>query len=158
VPVNRGHLGRRYGPYQFTVGVESLRDFAAAVGGGVPGRVYATPPLDAHPWTWDPEAAASSPHGALVASPGYATLFAIQPFSFACKDPELGLDVLRLLHNGQELELFGPIRAGDVLQTTGEITRLQERANLDFIEVTTETVNQRGELVVRATWSAVIRN
>ena len=66
--------------------------------------------------------------------------------------------MLRLLHNGQELELLGPIRAGDVLQTTGEITRLQERANLDFIEVTTETVNQRGELVVRATWSAVIRN
>jgi acyl dehydratase len=158
VAVDRAHLGRRYGPYLFTVGVESLREIAAAIGGGVPGRVHAAPPVDAHPWTWDQEAAAASPYGALIASPGYATLFAIQPFSFACKDPELGLDLLRLLHNGQELELFGPIRAGDVLRTIGEITRLQERSRLDFIEVTTETVNQRGELVVRATWSGVFRN
>jgi acyl dehydratase len=158
VPVDKANLGRRYGPYQFVVSVESLRDFAAAIGGGVPGRVYATPPLDAHPWTWDQAAAAASPYGALVASPGYATLFAIQPFSFACRDPELGLNVVRLLHNTQELELMGPIRAGDVLLTTGEITRLQERGPLDFIEVTTETLNQDGELVVRGTWGAVIRN
>jgi len=158
VALNKAHLGRRYGPYRFTVGVESLRDFAAAIGGGIPGRVYAAPPIDAHPWTWDPDAAAASPYRALIASPGYATLFAIQPFSFACRDPELGINLVRLLHNGQDLELFGPIRAGDVLQTTGEITRLQERANLDFIEMTTETVNQGGKLVVRAAWSAVIRN
>jgi acyl dehydratase len=158
VAVDKAHLGRRYGPYLFTVGVEQLRDFTAAICGGVPGRVYAHPPLDAHPWTWDPAAAASSPYGGLIAPPGFATVFAIQPFSFACKDPALGLNVLRLLHNSQELELLGVVRAGDVIQTTGEITRLQERGPLDFIEVTTESVNQRGELVVRGTWGAVIRN
>jgi len=158
VPVNKALLGRRYGPYRFTVGVEQLRDFTATICGGIPGRIYAHPPVDAHPWCWDEEAAAASPHGALVAPPGFATLFAIQPFSFACKDPELGLNVIRLLHNGQELELLGVVLAGDVLQTTGEITRLQERGNLDFVEVTSETVNQRGELVVRGTWSAVVRN
>jgi acyl dehydratase len=157
VPVDRRHLGRRYGPYQFLVGAERIRDFAAATGGGVPGRVFASPPPDAHPWTWDDEAAASSPYGGLVASPGFAATFAIQPFSAACGDPALGLDVLRLLHAAQELELLAPIRPGDLITTTGEVTRLQDRANLDFIDVTTSSVNQRGVTVVRGVWTAVIR-
>lgn len=155
--IDKKHLGRRYGPFQFSVGVEQIRDFAAATGGGIPGRVFGTPPGDAHPWTWDAEAAARSPYGTVIAPPGFATTFAIQPFSAACGDPELRLNPLRLLHGGQELELLGPIRAGDLLTTTGEITRLQDRASLDFIDVTTTTVNQRGEVVVRGVWTAVIR-
>jgi acyl dehydratase len=158
VPVNKAHLGRRYGPYQFTVGAEQIRDFAAAIGGGVPGRVYAEPPLAQDPWSYDEAAAAASRYGALIAPPGFATAFAIQPFAAACRDPDLGLNTVRLLHNGQELELFGVIRPGDLLTTTGQITRLQERGPLDFVEVTTESVNQRGELVVRGVWSAIVRN
>jgi acyl dehydratase len=155
--IDRAHLGRRYGPYRFAVGAEQLKDFACATGGGVPGRVFESPPPHAHPWTWDEAAAAASPYGGLVASPAFAAAFAIQPFSAACSDPALRLDVLRLLHGGQELELLGPIRPGDLLTTTGEITRLADRGNLDFIDVTTVTVNQRGETVVRGVWTAVIR-
>lgn len=158
MPIDKQHLGRRYGPYVFTAGLEQIRDFAAATGGGVPGRVFGLAPSDAHPWTWDEAAAAASPHGGIVAPPGFATAFAIQPFSAACSDPALAVNVLRLVHGEQEMEWFGPIRPGDVLTTTGEITRIQERANLDFLEVTTTTVNQRGETVVRAVWTAIIRN
>ena len=158
MPIDKKHLGRRYGPFSFAVGAEQIRDFAAATGGGVPGRVFVTPPTHAHPWTWDEAAAAASPHGTLVASPGFATVFAIEPFSAACSDPALGINVLRLVHGGQELELDGVIRPGDVLTTTGEISRIQERGTLDFLDVTTSTVNQRGETVVRATWTAIIRS
>jgi hypothetical protein len=157
VAIDRRHLGRRYGPYRFTVGTEHLRDFAAAVGGGVPGRVFGTPPPQAHPWTWDEAAAAASPYRSLIAPPGFAAAFSIEPFSAACGDPELGIDVLRLLHGGQELELLGPVRPGDQLTTTGEISRLQDRGTLEFLEVSTTTVNQRGETVVRGVWTAVIR-
>jgi acyl dehydratase len=158
VAIDKRHLGRTYGPYTFTVGAEHIRDFAAVTGGGVPGRVFGMEPGEAHPWTWDEAAARASPYGALVAPPAFAATFAIQPFSAACSDPALEVNVLRLLHGGQEFELFGPIRAGDVLTTTGEITRIQERANLDFLEVTTTTVNQRGETVVIGTWMAIVRN
>jgi acyl dehydratase len=158
VPIDKQHLGRRYGPFTFVVGAEHIKDFAAATGGGVPGRVFGATPGEAHPFTYDEAAAAASPHGTLVAPPGFAATFAIQPFSTACSDPALGVNVLRLLHGGQELELFGPIRPGDVLTTTGEITRLQERANLDFLEVTTTTVNQRGEVAAKGVWTAIIRN
>lgn len=155
--IDRRHLGRRYGPFRFTVGLEHLRDFVAATGMGVPGRVLPKPPTGVHPWTCDAAAAAASPHGGLVAPPSYAAAFAIEPFSAACQDPALGIDLRRLVHGEQAFELSGPIRPGDVLTTTGEITALREKGPLDFLEVTTTSVNQRGETVVRGTWTAVVR-
>jgi len=157
MPIDRSHLGRRYGPYRFTVGREHVRDFAAATGMGVPGRVLRRPPDGAHPWTFDEAAAAGSPHGGLVAPPAFAATFAIEPFSAACQDPALGIDLVRLVHGEQAFEWFGPIRPGDEITTTGEITDLRDRGPLDFLEVTTTSENQRGEPVVRGVWTAVIR-
>jgi acyl dehydratase len=151
------HLGRRYGPFRFTAGLEQIRDFAAATGMGIPGRVLGAPPEGAHPWTWDEQAAAASPHGGIVAPPAFAATFAIEPFSAACRDPALGIDLVRLVHGEQAFELLAPVRPGDVLTTTGEITALRTKGPLDFVEVTTDSLNQRGEAVVRGVWTAVIR-
>ncbi len=156
--VDQRNLGRSYGPYRFTVGLEHVRDFVAATGMGVPGRVFRSPPREAHPWTWDEQAAVASPYGGLVAPPSFAAIFAIEPFSAACTDPALGIDVVRLVHGEQEFEWLGPVRPGDVLATTGEITAIRTKGPLDFVEVTTTSVNQRGETVVRGVWTAVIRN
>jgi acyl dehydratase len=159
VAVDRKHLGRRYGPFRLEVSVEQIKDFVAATGGGVPGHAFSSPPdRHHHPWTWDEEAAKASPHGGIVAPPAFATTFAIEPFARACVDPELAVNVLRLVHGEQEFEFHEPVRPGDVLETVGEITRLQERGNLDFVEVTTTTRNQHGRLVVKGVWTAIVRN
>jgi acyl dehydratase len=158
VPIDRRHLGRRYGPYVFPVGRQHVLDFVCATGGGVPGHVFFAPPDRAHPFTWDERAAQAGAHGGLVAPPAFAAAFAIEPFARACADPELKVNVLRLVHGEQELELVEPVRPGDVLTTVGEITRLQDRANLDFLEVTTTSTNQHGRVAVRGVWTAIIRN
>jgi acyl dehydratase len=156
--IDRKHLGRKYGPYVFSVGLEHVKSFVAATGGGVPGHVFATRPDRAHPLTWDEEAAKAGPHGGLVAPPAFAATFAIEPFAMACADPTLALNVLRLVHGEQELELVEPVRPGDVLTTTGEITRLQDRGNLDFLEVASTTTNQHGRVVVLGAWTAIVRS
>ena len=158
MPIDRRHLGRRYGPYRFEVGLERIRDFVAAVEGGVPGRVFSAPPVDPHPFTWDEAAARASPHGGIIAPPAFATVFAIQPFATACSDPDLAVKVLRLVHGEQEFEQLDVVRPGDVLDTVGEITGIRDRGNLDFLEVTTTTTNQRGVVVVKGVWTAIIRN
>jgi acyl dehydratase len=156
--IDRRHLRKRYGPFRFTVGLEHVKDFVSATGGGVPGRVFSAPPVRFHPWTFDEEEAKASPHGGIVAPPTFAATFAIQPFATACSDPELALNVLRLVHGEQEFEFLEAIRPGDVLETVGEITSIRDRANLDFLEVTTTTTNQHGKVVVRGVWTAIIRN
>lgn len=93
-----------------------------------------------------------------MAPPSFAATFAMEPFSSACADPALEVNVLRLVHGEQELEFLEPIRPGDVLETTGEITRIQDRGTLDFLEVTTTSTNQHGRVVVRGVWTAIVRN
>ena len=158
MPIDRAHLGRSYGPYVFHVGLQHVKDFACVTGGGVPGHVFSAAPDRAHPLTFDEDAARKGPHGGIVAPPAFATAFAIEPFAKAGSDPALAVNVLRLVHGEQDLELLEPIRPGDVLTTTGEITRIQERGNLDFLEVSSTTRNQHGRVVVRGVWTAIVRN
>lgn len=156
--IDRAHVGRRYGPFTFAVGHEHVRSFVAAVGGGVPGRVLSAPPDRAHPLTWDDEAAKAGPHGGVIAPPGFAAAYAIEPFARAIADPALALDLLRLVHGEQDLEFLEPVRPGDVLTTSGEITRIDARGPLDIVEVTTTTQNQHGRTVLRGVWTAVVRS
>lgn len=65
----------------------------------------------------------------------------------------LGLDLLRVLHAGQEFEYLGEIRAGDVLTTRSRISDVSEKegkrgGKLTFIKSETTFTNQRGEDVL----------
>ncbi len=156
--IDRAHLGRRYGPYRTTVGAEEIRDFAVAVGGGIPGRVFgADPPDPIHPWYVDEAAARASPAHGIVAPPTFCVRFAMEPFARACSDPALGIDLVKLLHGEQAFDYGDPVHPGDVLETVGEIVELRERAGMDFLTVRTTTTNQRGRTVVVGTWKAVVR-
>ncbi len=152
-------VGRKYGPFTYEVGVEKLREFAYAVAGGVPSLAFAgnSPPDGLLPVLHDKAAAAQSAYGAIVAMPNFAVVYAIGPFSAAIMDPELGLNVMMLVHGEQEFEFLEVVRAGDVLTTTGTITRAVSKAGKDFLTVQTESTNQHGRLVARGTWTAVIR-
>jgi acyl dehydratase len=149
------HVGRRYGPYRYVVGLEDIRDFATAVSGGIPGRTLWVAEEQPRPWYVD-EAAAASPQ-AIVAPPTFAARFAMQPFSAACADPALGIDVVKVLHGEQAFDFGDVVRPGDELETTGEIVGVRSKGALDFLTVRTATTNQRGKTVVVGTWTAVVR-
>jgi acyl dehydratase len=151
-------VGRRYGPYRFVVGQEAIRDFATVVAGGQPGRVFAArDPATPHPWYVDEAAARASRHGGIVAPPSFCARFAMEPFAAAILDPDLGIDLPKLLHGEQELEWGDVIRPDDVMETWGQIADVRQKAGLDFLTVKTTTTNQRGRSVVVGTWKAVIR-
>lgn len=153
------HVGRSYGPFVYEVGVEKLREFAFAVGGSIPSMGFSAvdPPETLHPWLHDKAAAAASPWGSVIAMPNFAVVYAIGPFSKACTDPALGIDLLRLVHGEQEFEFLEVVRPGDVLTTHGAITDISSKKSLDFLTVTTESRDARQRLMTRAKWTAVIR-
>ncbi len=158
MPVDPKHVGRTYGPYKYVVGLEKMREFAYAVGGGVPSSGFmGGPPAGLNPLLYDEKVSADGPYGAPIAFPTFAVTFAIAPFSAALTDPELQINLLMLVHGEQEFELFDVMRPNDVMTTTGTITQIFEKAGKDFVTVVTESKNQTGKLVVRGTWTAVIR-
>jgi acyl dehydratase len=154
------HLGRTYGPYRYTVELEKITDFARAVSGGIPGRVFGTASDGkAFPWFVDQQAGASSPHGSIIAPPTFCVNFAMQPFAVACSDPEIGIDLVRLVHGEQEFTYHDVLRPGDVIDTTGEISSVKSRSSLDFLEVTTRSTRASdGKLVLEGVWTAIVRN
>ncbi len=156
MPLDPKHVGRKYGPYKYTLGVEKMREFAYAVGGGQPGVGFVQAPVDLNPLLHDEQAARAGPYGGVIAFPTFVVCFAMAPFGAAVTDPELGVNLPMLLHGEQEFEYFDVMRAGDVMETTGTIQEIFDKAGKDFLIVVTESFNQHGKLVVRGTWTAVI--
>lgn len=152
------NVGRRYGPYRYEAGLEKMRDFALAVSGGVPTRMYdypADPPP--HPWLVDEDAARTSRYGSVIAAPTFGAAYAMQPFVAALVDPVLALDLARVVHGEQELAFGDPVRPGDRLETVGEVASVEKRGRLDAVAVRSTTVNQRGQTVLQGLWTAVVR-
>jgi len=146
--LDRKHIGKRYGPYRYEVGVEKVKEFVFAVAGGVPSTAFAPPPEGLNPIFYDPPR---------LAFPTFAVTFAIQPFVAAVTDPALEINVLSVVHGEQEFEFFEPIRPHDTLVTIGWISQIYEKAGKDFLIVTTESTNQNDRLAVRAIWTAIAR-
>ncbi len=156
--LDKKHIGKKYGPTRYEVGLEKMREFAYAVAGGVPSSGFlGGPPKGLHPWLHDTAAAKDSPYGSVIAFPSFPVTFAIAPFGLAVTDPALGINLLRLVHGEQEFELFDVLKPGDVLTTVGTITDIYDKKDMDFLVVTTESTNAAGKLVVKAVWTAVIR-
>ncbi|HEX9775693.1 MAG TPA: MaoC family dehydratase N-terminal domain-containing protein [Actinomycetota bacterium] len=66
---------------------------------------------------------------------------------------KLGLNLLRVLHAGQEFEYLGEVRDGDVLTTRSKISNIWEKegkrgGTMTFVESETTFTNQRGEDVL----------
>jgi acyl dehydratase len=159
MPIDKKFIGKTYGPYQYVVGLEKMREFAKAIGGGVPSSgFFSEMPADAHPYLFDEKVAKDSPYGSVIAFPTFAVNFAIAPFAAGVTDPAIGINLLLLVHGEQEFEWFDVLRPGDVITTTGTVTEAFDKAGKDFFIMTTESKNQAGKLVVRGKWTAVIRH
>jgi acyl dehydratase len=151
--------GRSYGPFRYQASTEKIREFALAVGGGVPSSSFsaAPPPEDLNPIYLDAQAGIDAGHGGIVAPPTFCVTFNIRPFAAACTDPRNALNLLLLVHGEQTYEFLEPIRPGDVLQSQGTITDAVEKGGKIFFTVVCESHNQHGRLAVRGTYTAVIR-
>lgn len=157
--MNQSLIGKTYGPYTYEAGAEKIREFAYAIGGGIPSMVYQHPPPDGTSREYVDAAYARETHGpgGLVAPPTFCVNFAMKPFVVATLDEELDLNLLQLVHGEQEFEFGVPVRAGDVLTTVGTIADLYDKNGKDFVIMSTQTHNQRGELAVKGTWTAVVK-
>jgi acyl dehydratase len=158
-PAGDPRIGRRYGPYRYEVGLEHVREFAIVAAGGVPARSFgamlAAPPP--HPFFVSEEAGRRSPYGSVIAPPTFAAALAVQPCAGAFTDPANGFDVLRVLHGDEDVAIHGVVRPGDVLETAGEITRVERKERFEVVTLRCVAANQRGEAVLEASSSWIVR-
>src|SRR5487761_254650 len=99
MPLNRDFIGREYPAKTITATSEALQKYARAYN-------------DENPRYFD-EAG-----GGIVAPPMFGVVVTWMSVVEAIGDPQLGADLLRLLHSEQDMEFIAPLRPGDEITTT----------------------------------------
>jgi acyl dehydratase len=72
-------------------------------------------------------------------------------------DPDLNLNLKKLVHGEQEFRYFKPVRVGDTITSKGKIAKIFQKGPHDFVVLHTESENQLQEKVSESNWTFVIR-
>jgi len=136
--------GKTYPPFTYEVGVEKIREYANAI--GETERVH-----------HDRDAAREAGFRDVVAPPMFAVVYSTGAVAPGVLDPELGIDLARMLHGSQELVWGEPVCAGDVIESVAELKDLYEKDGRQFYVFESVSRNQDGQEVVRATWTNIVR-
>jgi acyl dehydratase len=128
----------------YAVGREKVREYAHAVG-------------ETDPRYLDPEAARAAGFADVVAPPMFAAVYCAPALLPALVDPDLGLDLARMVHAAQEFTWAEPVVAGDEITTEAELEEASERGGMKFFVFRTTSTNQRGGLVSEGRWTNVVR-
>jgi acyl dehydratase len=113
MPMNAALVGKEYRTDEiFEVGREHIRAFATAIG-------------DANPLCTDVAAAQAAGYRDLVAPPTFLTVLAARFVSMSpTRDPELAINVRRIVHGEQSFTLHRPVCAGDRLSLASTISEI----------------------------------
>lgn len=70
---------------------------------------------------------------------------------------ELGVQMTQVLHAEQSYEYLLPVRVGDTITGTTRVSDVYNRAGMDFVEFTTQYMNQDGDPVLNDRALIVVR-
>ncbi|MDQ3953306.1 MAG: MaoC family dehydratase N-terminal domain-containing protein [Actinomycetota bacterium] len=93
----------------------------------------------------------------VVAPPVFPVVPAFNTFMTAAMDPELGADLLRLVHAAEEHVFHEAVRAGDVLTVTGVLESVEQKETGETFTVKGTETNQDGRVVAEVRGTMFIR-
>jgi acyl dehydratase len=137
-------IGKAYPPFDYEVGREKIREYANAV--GETDAIY-----------HDREAARTAGFRDVVAPPMFAVVYSAGAVGPAVLDPELGINLMLMVHGGQEFLWSEPVCAGDTITTEATVKDLYEKDGKGFYVFESVSRNQDGQEVVRGTWTNIVR-
>jgi acyl dehydratase len=136
--------GKTYPAYEYEVGKEKIREYAAAVG-------------EDNPVYFDRRVAVAAGFRDIPAPPMFAVVYSVGSVSRAVMDPEVGIDFSMMVHGAQEFVWGEPVCAGDTIATITTVKDIYELAERSFYVFESVSRNQRAQEVVRGTWCNVVR-
>jgi acyl dehydratase len=142
--VDTSKKGKTYEPSTYEVGLEKIREYSNAVG-------------ETEAVHHDREAAKSAGFRDVVAPPMFAVVYSAGAMGPAILDPELGINLMMMLHGSQEFVWGEPVCAGDSITTTASLKDLYDKDDKAFYVFESVSENQDGQEVVRGTWTNIVR-
>ena len=142
--IDTSKIGKTYSPFTYEVGLEKIREYANAVG-------------ESNPVHHDRAAAREAGFRDVVAPPMFAVVYSAGAMGPAVLDPEIGINLMMMLHGSQEFEWSEPVCAGDTITTQAEVKDIHEKDGRQFFVFESVSKNQNGDEVVRGTWTNIVR-
>jgi acyl dehydratase len=139
-----GGAGKTYSPFEYEVGREKIREYANAVG-------------ETNPVHHDPAAAREAGFRNVVAPPMFCVVYSAGAMGPAILDPELGINLMMMVHGSQEFEWDEPVVAGDVITTAARVRDIYEKNGMRFYVFESVSKNQDGKTTVKGTWTNIVR-
>lgn len=139
MPLNKSCIGKEFAPVTSEVTAAATQEYARAYN-------------EDNPAFFDP-----ARPGGLVAPPMFAVVVTWSSTLNAVMDPEVGADLLRLVHGEQDMWFLAPIHPGNRITTRAKITAIETKATGETMTVELNAVNQNGVAVSQSVFSAFIR-
>jgi acyl dehydratase len=137
-------IGKGYPPFEYEVGREKIREYANAVG-------------ETSPVHQDREAARADGYRDVVAPPMFVVVYSAGAMAPAILDPEIGMNLMLMVHGGQEFVWGEPVCAGDTITTEATVKDMYEKDGRKFYVFESVSTNQDGNETARATWTNIVR-
>ena len=129
MPISEAHAGKSYPPTPpYEVTSIKIAEFAAALG--------------------DQNSAYDG--DAPVAPPTFAAVLAAAAWEEMFADPDLGLELSRIVHGDQRFTYSRPLRAGDRVTATLTIVKVRVRGSTEIISSAVDVHDATGELTCTA--------
>ena len=142
--MDTSNIGKEYPAFEYEVGREKIREYANAVGEG-------------NPVHHDRAAAQAAGFRDVVAPPMFVVVYSAGAMGPAILDPEIGINLMLMVHGGQEFVWSRLVHAGDTLTTTASVKDISEREAMTFYVFESTSVAADGHEVVRGTWTNIVR-
>jgi acyl dehydratase len=142
--VSHSALGKTYPPFEYEVGREKIREYSYAIGAE-------------NPVHFEREAARADGFRDVVAPPMFAVVYSAGSVGPGVLDPELGINLMLMLHGSQEFVWGEPVCAGDTITTVTEFKDHREEEGRTYFVFESVSKNQDGQETVRGTWTNIVR-
>lgn len=140
MPLNKACIAKQYPPVEATVTLEALQKYA---------RAYDHD----NPFFFD-----EHKPGGIIAPPMYGVVPIWQSIVQVVGDPEVGADLLRLVHGEHEVKFLVPMRPRDVITSAATVRSITTGATGETLAIEIAARNQRGESVQNTIFTAFIRS
>ena len=144
MPVKTEAKGKVYPPFEYEVGKEKIKEYAWAVG-------------EDNPVHFDRDQAKAAGFRDIPAPPMFAVVYSAGSVGPAVLDPEVGINIMMMVHGGQEFVWGEAVCAGDTITTETTVKDIYEKDGRGYYVFESVSRNQDAQEVVRGTWTNIVR-
>jgi acyl dehydratase len=137
--LNQACVGREYPPVTINVTLDAIQKYARAYN-------------DDNAAFFDTSRASG-----IVAPPMFGVTVTWDALMKAMMDPDLHVDLLRLVHGEQNMEFPNPIRPGDVVTATAKVVSIETKTTGETMTVELNAANQNRQPVQKTSFIIFIR-